>query len=510
VRQGLQQLVEAEFLYQQGLPPQATYLFKHALIQDAAYQSLLRSTRQQYHQRIVQVLETRFPTLCATQPELLAHHATEAGFQAQALGYWQQAGQRAIERAANLEAVSHLTRGLEVLATLPETAERLQREIDLQLTLGPALMATRGYGAAEVGHTYARAHALCQHSGDLQRQFQALWGLWRFHAVGQAVGQACPLAEQLFALAQQAHDPAFLLAAQNAQGITRFYRGEFSPALAAFEAAMDLYNPAQHRAMAFLYGQDPGVICAAFAALTLWILGYPEQALQRSAQALAYAQDPFSRAYALFWTALPLQFCGRRHTVYAQAEEAVALSAEHGFTVWQHGGMVLQGWAWAQQGHAEQGQTQIHQGLVDWPGKRPRPYLLALLGETYIRTGQIAQALRVLDEALAETARDGERWWEAELHRLKGEGLLAQQPRQTSEAEACFHQALTIAVGQQAKGLELRAAVSLSRLWQQQGQHARAVQLLASRYAWFSEGFETADITEAKALVEQWGSQPEC
>jgi predicted ATPase len=188
VRQGLQQLVEAEFLYQQGLPPQATYRFKHALIQDAAYQSLLRSTRQQYHQRIVQVLEARFPTLCETQPELLAHHATEAGFHAQALGYWQQAGQRAIVRSANLEAVSHLTRGLEILATLPETSERLHQERDLQLTLGPALMATRGYGAAEVGQTYARAHALCQQSGDLQHQFQALWGLWRFHAVGQAVG----------------------------------------------------------------------------------------------------------------------------------------------------------------------------------------------------------------------------------------------------------------------------------------------------------------------------------
>jgi predicted ATPase len=232
--------------------------------------------------------------------------------------------------------------------------------------------------------------------------------------------------------------------------------------------------------------------------------------LQCSAQALAYAQDPFSRAYALFWTALPLQCCGCCHTVSAQAEEAVALSAEHGFTTWQRGGMVLQGWAWAQQGRAEQGQTQIHQALVDWPGKRPRPYLLALLGETYITTGQIAQALRVLDAALAETARDGEQLWEAELHRLKGEGLLAQKPRPEAEAEACFQQALTIAVGQQAKALELRAAVSLSRLWQEQGQYERAVQLLAPRYAWFTEGGETADITEAKVLLQELGAQLEC
>jgi predicted ATPase len=506
VQRGLQQLVEAEFLYQQGLPPQATYRFKHALIQDAAYQSLLRSTRQQYHQRIVQVLEARFPTLCATQPEVLAHHCTEAGLHVQALGYWQQAGQQAIERSAHLEAVSHLRRGLEVLATLPETSERLHQEMALQLTLGPALMATRGYGAPEVGHTYARAHALCQHSGTPQQQFQALWGLWRFHVVGQAVMQARPLAEQLFALAQQAGDPTFLLAAHNAVGITLFYLGEFTPALASLEAAMALYDPAQHRALAFRYGQDPGVICYAFAALTLWMLGYPDQSLQRSQAALAHAQDPFSCAYALFWTALPPQFCGRRQTVSAQAETAVALSTEQQFALWKAGAMMLQGWAQAHQGHAEAGLAQVRRGLTHWRAtgaQRPQPYLLALLAETYQGSGHVHEGLTVIAEALAEAERYGERWWEAELQRLKGTLLLAQRPRQESEAEACFHQAITLAAGQQARSLELRAAVSLGRLWQHQGQHARARQLVAPRYTWFTEGFETVDITEAKHLLEE-------
>jgi class 3 adenylate cyclase/predicted ATPase len=435
LRRGLHQLVEAEFLYQQGLPPQATYLFKHALIQEAAYQSLLRSTRQQHHQRIAQVLEERFPETCEAQPELLAHHYTEASLMAQAVRYWQRAGQCAIERSANVEAIRHLSKGLQVLSTLPVTAERIQRELQMQLTLGPALMATRGYGAAEVGHTYARAHELCQHDGDSQQHFQALWGLWRFHVVGQALIQARPLADQLLALAQQVHDTAFLLEAHNAVGITLFYLGEFTHALTHLEAAMALYD---------------------------------------------------------------------------QAEMAMALSTEQRFRLWKEGAMMLQGWAQAHQGHAGEGLAQISRGLTNWRAtgaKRPHPYFLALLGETYKHTGQVQKGLTVLAEALAEAERYGERWWDAELHRLKGELLLAQMPRQESEAEACFQQALTIATGQQARSLALRAAVSLGRLWQHQGQHEHAAQLLAPLYTWFTEGFETADVTEAKILLEELGSQ---
>jgi predicted ATPase len=512
LQHGLAQLVGAELLYQRGRPPRARYVFKHALIQDAAYASLLRSTRQRYHQRIAHVLETHFRDTAETQPELLAHHYMEAGFGDQAVIYWQRAGQYAIERSAYAEAIGHLSKGLTVLPTLPATAERLQHELHMQLTLGTALMATRGYGAPEVGQTYARARELCQHGGDTQQHFRALWGLWRFYVVGQEVAQARPLAQQLFALAQQAHDVAFLIAANNALGITLFYLGDFTSALSHLEAAMALYNPAQHRALAFIYGQDPGVICYAFAALTLWLLGYPDQALQRSQEALACAQDPFSRAYALFWTALPPQFCGRRHTVYDQADTTIALSAEQGFTLWQAGGMILQGWARTHQGQAEEGNAQVSQGLMDWRatgGKRPQPYLLALLAETYNNTGQTTEGLIVLAEALAEVEHYGERWWEAELHRLTGELLLAQMPRQESEAEACFQRAIDVATGQQARSLALRATVSLGRLWQHQGKHEPGQQLLAPRYAWFTEGFETADLTEARALLTALLSQQE-
>src|SRR5262252_3893587 len=225
VQRGLQQLVEAEFLYQQGLPPQATYLFKHALIQDAAYQSLLRSTRQQHHQRIAQVLETQFPELCTTQPELLAYHYTEAGFTAQALPYWQRAGEQASARSAHVEAVHHLTKGLEVLKTLPDTPERTQQELSLQTALGLPLLATKGMAAPEVEHTYARARALCQQLGETPQLFSVLWGLWWFYEVRGEVQTARELAEQLFSLAQRSPDPALLLQAHRAMGQTLFWLG---------------------------------------------------------------------------------------------------------------------------------------------------------------------------------------------------------------------------------------------------------------------------------------------
>src|SRR5262249_53056139 len=263
LRHGLQQLVEAEFLYQQGLPPQATYLFKHALIHDAAYQSLLRSTRQQYHQRIAQVLEARFPETVETQPELVAHHYTEAGLTAQAIPYWQRAGQRAVERSANLEAVAHLTKGLALLATLPDTPERAQQELVVQTTLGPALLVTKGYAAPEVLQAYARARELCQQVGETPRLFQVLRGLWNFYLIRMELQTTRELGEHLLTLAQHIGDPALLLEAHCALGCTVDYLGEFAAAQAHYAQGIALYDPQQHRSHAVRYGQDPGVVCRA-------------------------------------------------------------------------------------------------------------------------------------------------------------------------------------------------------------------------------------------------------
>jgi tetratricopeptide (TPR) repeat protein len=252
LQRGLHQLVKAEFLYQQGLPPQATYVFKHALIQDAAYQSLLRSTRQRHHQRIAQVLEAQFPETVETQPELLAHHFTEAGLHAQAIGYWQKAGERAIERSANLEAIGHLTTALDVLKTRPDTGERTQQELTLHTALGVPLRATRGFGASEVGQVYARARELCQQVEETPQLVPVLRGLWEFYELQGELQTARELGEQLLILAQRVQEVELLLVARNVLGDTLVWLGEFPGARAHLEQGMALYNPQQHRAHAFL------------------------------------------------------------------------------------------------------------------------------------------------------------------------------------------------------------------------------------------------------------------
>jgi predicted ATPase len=516
VRRGLHQLVAAEFLYQQGLPPQATYRFKHALIQDAAYQSLLRSTRQQHHQHIAQVLESRFPELCEIQPELLAHHYTEAGLLTQAIPYWQRAGQRASERSAHLEAVAHLTRGLELLATLPDTPQRAQQELYLQTTLGPALMATKGYSSPEMLQAYARARELCQQMGETPQLFQVLRGLWYFYLHRVELRTARELGEQLLTLAQQVGDPALLLEAHYALGNTLNYLGEFAAAQTCFAQVIALYDPQQHRSHAFHYGQDPGVICRAYAGVTLWWLGYPDQALQRSHEARTLAQElahPFSMAFAEYFAALLHQFRREWHLTHERAEAAIALGTEHGFVLWGALGTFMRGWALAAryhelavgQGQGAEGLAQMQHGLAALraiPAEVFRPYGLALLAEAHVKVGQRETGPTLLAEALALTNDKEERRWEAELYRLKGEGLLARTTGHDTEAETCFRQALDIARHQEAKSLELRAAVSLSRLWQHQGKHVEARELLAPVYGWFTEGFDTVDLQEAKTLLE--------
>jgi predicted ATPase len=508
LRRGLQQLVEAEFLYQQGLPPQATYLFKHALIQEAAYQSLLRSTRQQYHQRIVQVLEARFPEICETQPELLAHHATEAGLHEQAIGYWQKAGYRAIERSANLEAIGHLTTGLEVLKTLPDTPERIQQALMLYTALGVPLRATKGLGAPEVGQVYARARELCQQVEETPQLVPVLRGLWEFYELQGELQTARELGEQLLTLAQRVREVELLLVAHNVLGDTLVWLGEFAGARAHLEQGMTLYHPQQHRSHAFLYGYDSGVHCLSFGAWALWYLGYPDQALQRIHDALTLAQElshPFSLAFALAFAAWLHQLRREGQAAQERAAATIGLATDQGFPFWESWGTVLQGSVLAEQGQSAEGIAQMRQGIAAWRATGAElqlPYYLALLVEAYGKAGQAEEGLRVLDEALTAVHKTGERQHEAELYRLKGELLLKQDVPDEQEVESCLRQAVDVARQQQAKSLELRAAMSLSRLWQYQGKRVKAHDLLAPIYGWFTEGFDTADLQEAKALLD--------
>jgi predicted ATPase len=507
LHRGLQQLVTAEFLYQRGLPPQATYLFKHALIQDAAYQSLLKSTRQQYHQRIAQVLEAQFSEATETRPELLAHHYTEAGVPAQALPYWQRAGQRAIERAAPLEAIAHLSKGLEILRTLVDSPERTQQELDMQLALGQAWMAAKGQGVPEVERAYTRARELCQQVGETPELFPVLLGLWRFYLVRAEYQTARELAEQCLSLAQRVHDPSLLLGAHYALGATVYLLGELTPARAHLEQGLALYDRQQHHQLAFHYGMDLGVWCLSYVAWHHWLLGYPEQALTRSHEALTLAQElshPHSLASALDYAAFVHCYRREGHATQERAEAGMALASEKGFPQFVALGMIMRGWALAKQGQGEEVIAQLRQGLAAFRAagaEISRSRDLGLLAEAYGEAGQTEEGLTVLAEAMAAVDTTGERYWEAELHRLKGE-LLRRRASPTEEVEACFQQALTVAQHQHAKSLELRAAVSLARLWQHQGRRADAHALLAPIYGWFTEGFDTADLQEAKALLE--------
>jgi predicted ATPase len=411
--------------------------------------------------------------------------------------------------------VAHLRKGLEVLATLPDTPERAQQELVVQTTLGPALMVTKGYSAPEMIQAYARARELCQQVGDTPQLFQVLRGLWYFYLQRVELRTARELGEQLLTLAQRVGDPALLLEAHYTLGNTLNYLGEFPAAHAHFAQGMALYDPLQHHSLAFRYGQDPGVICRTYAGVTLWWLGYPDQALQRSHEALTLAGElahPFSLGFALYFAAFLHQLRREWRLTHERAEAVIALAAEQGFALWGALGMFMQGWALTERdpepdagrGPAEEGIAQMHQGLAALraiPAEVFRPYGLALLAEASAKMGQREEGLTLLAEALALTNDKEERRWEAELHRLKGEILLAGAAEQHREAEACFRQALDVARRQEAKSWELRAAMSLSRLWQQQGKRDEARQLLAPVYSWFTEGFDTLDLQEAQALL---------
>jgi class 3 adenylate cyclase/predicted ATPase len=507
LQQGLRQLVAAELVSQQGVPPQATYTFKHALIQDAAYHSILRSTRAQFHQRIAQAVEVQFPETAATQPELVAHHYTEAGLTAQAILYWQRAGHQASNRSAYLEAISHVTTGITLLTTLPETPERTQHAVTLYIALGAALQVTKGHTAPEVEQAFTQAYTLCQQVGETPALVSVLFGLSRFYVAQGQLHTAREIGETLLRLAQRTDNATLPVIAHYVLGMTWSCLGALPTARQHLEEAIAHYTPDQRRAPEFRMGYDPVIGCRGFAAQTLWVLGYPEQALAHLYEALALAQElshPFSLAYARRHVAVVSQLRRDVPAVREQAEAAITLATEQGFPLWVAVGTLCRGWALAMQSQDEQGLVQVREGMAAWQATGAAllvPYFGALLADVCDHLGHPEDGLQALTEADALMAQHEERWWEAEVKRLRGVLLLRQTMPPQEEAETCFHQALAIARQQRAKSLELRAAMSLARLWQQQGKRNDARTLLAPIYDWFTEGFDTADLQEAKALL---------
>jgi predicted ATPase len=507
VQQELGRLVEAELLYQRGLPPQAIYRFKHALIQDAAYQSLLKRTRQQVHQRIAQVLEAQFPDTVLLQPELVAHHYTEAGLSAQAVFYWQKAGQRAVERSAHLEAVAHLMKGMEALATLPDTPERTQHELDMQLALGAALRVTKGHTAPETGRAWARARELCHQVGDTPQLSAALGGLVGFYQNRGELQTARELAEQRLMLAQRQQELTPRVWAYSEMGQLLFFLGEFISARTHLEQAIALSASQPDHSLTSRDEQDRRISALGYVVFALWMLGYPDQALTRLHEMLTHAQELshiFSLARALLRAAVLHRYRRGVDTAQKWADAFMTIVTEQGFEHYLGNATFERGWVLAAQGQGEKGIAQMHQGLAALRTTGTGLLLaefLALLVEAYGQIGQAKEGLRLLDEALVPVDASGERFYAAEVYRLKGELLLRQTVPEASAAEACFQQALAVARRQQAKSWELRAAMSLSRLWQHQGKRAAARELLAPIYGWFTEGFDTADLQEAKALL---------
>ncbi|MBI3801363.1 MAG: AAA family ATPase [Deltaproteobacteria bacterium] len=521
LHQGLRQLVDAELVFQSGVPPQARYLFKHALVQDTAYQSLLKSRRQQLHRQVAQVLEEKFLQTVESQPELVARHYTEAGLIERAIPYWQQAGQLASQHSANTEAVSHLTTGLELLQNLPDTPERNQQELTFQLTLGALRIATHGVASPEAEHAFRRARKLCEQTNDKEHVFPVLCGIVLYHAMRAEYHKAHELAEEVFRVAQESQDPDLLIEAHYQQGHTLIWIGQFPAALTHVEQGIALYDPQKHRSHAALYGSDPGVSCRAHAMQALWLLGYPDQALATAKESLALTQNlshTNSAAYGLATLVEVHQH--RREWAAAQerGEAALAFATEFGLPYFAAQISIMLGSALAGQGRYEEGIAKMRYGLAAQRatgGEALMHYWLALQLEAYIETGQFEEAWPVLKEALTIRPKYGDRFWEEEVYRLNGELLLAkarsnpeaQDRRQKAaieaEAEACFRRALDTAREQRTKSFELRAATSLARLWQQQGKKKEAHELLAEIYGWFTEGFDTKDLQDAKALLEE-------
>jgi class 3 adenylate cyclase/predicted ATPase len=521
----LSSLQHKEFLYEQPAFPEVEYIFKHALTQEVAYGTVLHERRKVLHERTAQAIEALYPINSDEHYSDLAHHYSRSDNAAKAVEYLSLAGQQAVRHSANMEATAHLTVALELLKTLPDTAVRARQELTLYLSLGASLMATKGYAAAEVGQCYTRAQELCLQVGDPLQVAQVLFGLFAFNVVGGNHTASLALGEQFLTVAHRLQDSTLSLVAHTVVGTTLLWLGKFTPAQAHLDQAGAFYDPQYHRDLAYHVGQDPGLLALGWAAETLWHRGYPDQALERARHVHSVAQalsHPLSLATALGVVVRMHQFRREGQEAHAQAEALLTLAHEHGFSWWLGIGPSLQGWALvehvAQLGTQEQGETgltQLREGLAALRAAGAKlwvPLFLGAAAQGYGQDGQAEEGLRMIAEALAQVEKTEERWSEAELYRLKGELTLRQCSAQSlasrvSEAEGCFLNAIEIARKQQAKSLELRATVSLARLWQQQGKHREARGTLSAIYGWFTEGFDTKDLQEAKALLDEFSER---
>ncbi len=505
----LTQLVQAEILYSKGRPPRCTYIFKHALLEDALYNALVKGKRQQFHLRIAETLESQFPQTTETRPELLAHHFTEAGLTEKAVVYWLKAGQRSGARSALCEAISHLTKGLALLETLEETHERDELELQFLTALGPAYIAARGYAAPEVGPVLLRASELCQRIGDTRHLFGIMLGRWEWRLVRGDLRLCIDLAADGMSLGERLNDPGMLMEALFMRGVTMFYRAEFAGARASCENAIATYDDRERTKYWTVHtGHDAGVTHRCYLALALWHLGYPDQALKIDREARQLARvigHAFSLGHAVDFSAFLHSYCRLGAEVRTAAEEEMAIGAKHGFQLWRALGTLHNGAGLLLEGRRQEALPILLEGLNAFRGTGAEirvPSYLAMLGDAYTQTGQFADSHKTLNEALAIVEKNDDRCHEAELHRLKGELLLAESPDQIDVVEDSFRRAIDTARHHQSLAWELRATTSLAGLWLRQGRRDEARGVLSSLFNRYTEGFTTPDLVHANALLQ--------
>jgi class 3 adenylate cyclase/predicted ATPase len=516
LHEALARLEEAELVFRRGAPPHATFTFKHALVRDAAYDSMLRGKRQQVHAAIARVLEERSAVDAGVLPEVVAYHRTEAGLAERAVGHWWRAAQLAVRRSATLEAIAHLENGLGLLRTLPDSPENARLELDMQVALGTALMAAKGWSSPATAAAFARAEELCERVDDVLQRSVADYGRYLVQLLRGQLDAALATTKAMLRRAERDRDPTTTMIAHRCVAITSVHRGDFDAARGHLEAALALYDPQEHAALAYRFAYEPRIAMLCYLAHALLHLGYPGQALESYDQLMAeirtHEHSP-SVAFGLFQASLfwtyerDLGACGRERDLRvgeALVDELMAVCTEHGFSLWRTGGVILKGWLLARSGEADRGLAQMREGIAAWHGHEAKlfvPRCLLLLASARGRLGQPQAGLDRVEEGLALVTETNERWNAAELQLRQGELLLASSV--TDRAEASFREALAIARGQSAKLWKLRAATGLARLWCDRGARAEARDLLAPVHDWFAEGRDTADLKDARALLEE-------
>jgi class 3 adenylate cyclase/tetratricopeptide (TPR) repeat protein len=507
MQSALARLEQADIIYRVGISPFVRFAFKHVLLRDAIYDSLLRSKRQQIHADIAATLKRDFPELAENQPEVLAHHYQEAGNHQLAIRCWFESGQRALSRSANVEAIANFRKALQLLNALPETPERAKQEIDIQLALGISLIAVQGYAAAETREAFSRARTLCLRLGNVPEYFQALFGVWGYFWMRGNNHEALPMANEFMSRAQALSDPVLLMVAHRVMGSTLLTAGDFKSSANHFEETIRISAGRERRPLYSLYMVEPQAASLLLLSWDLWFLGYPDQSLSRVSEALALGQDlhhPYTVSFAHYMTSVVHLLRGDPARALENAQKSFEMSQEQKFSLYVILSRISRGRAMSDLSQHAEARAEIALG-IDEARQNGVGFMLPMmnswLAEAHARIGENERALAIVERTLTDIGEVSGRSWEAELHRQRAHILLALNPSNIEEAESHLKKSIDVSRDQNAKSLELRAATSLAELWRTRGRPDEARALLEPVWRWFEEGAETADLKRARAVL---------